>query len=112
MPRSGFWPVSLVAACVASALDAQESPHPGADSSQLVPGAHCHAGWLHRRLLGAHYRDLWTQPVRVEVLDVERPAGGLTPLCLNSEFQTTSLRLRGRHTRPPIGPAARRALDA
>ena len=95
MHRSVVGPAVCLAAVIASTLGAQEHRDPVNDSAQLVPGAHYRAGWLHRRLLGQHYRDLWTQPVKVEVLDLERLAGGLTPLCLSGEFQTTSLRLRG-----------------
>src|SRR2546422_2689984 len=38
------------------------------------------AGWLHRALLGAHYRNLWATPLQVPVLDLARFGGGLTPL--------------------------------
>src|SRR5690606_32440142 len=53
------------------------------------------AGGLKRTLLGGGYRDLWTTPIRVPVLDLGRFAGGLTPVELGSGMQTISLRLRG-----------------
>src|SRR5262249_41413728 len=34
-------------------------------------------GGIHRCLFGAEYRDLWTTPVSLEVLDLSRYAGGL-----------------------------------
>src|SRR5438309_12017933 len=61
----------------------------------VVAGAHYRAGWLHRLLLGAHYRDLWTTPIEVEVLDLSRFAGALTPQSCGGRRQTKSLRLLG-----------------
>src|ERR1700704_6166597 len=46
----------------------------------VVAGRHYQAGWIHRLFLGAHYRDLWTMPVEVDVLDLCKFAGGLTPM--------------------------------
>lgn len=61
----------------------------------VVPGASYGAGSLRRFLLGAHYRDLWTTPIRVEMLDLQGFAGGLIPIRAHSGSQTTSLRFRG-----------------
>jgi hypothetical protein len=60
-----------------------------------VAGAHYRAGWLHRLFLGSHNRDLWTTPVEVEVLDLSRYAGGLTPDRCGGRRQTKSLRFLG-----------------
>ncbi|MBI2536473.1 MAG: hypothetical protein HYW06_05820, partial [Gemmatimonadetes bacterium] len=60
------------------------------DSVTLIPGARNGAGWLGRWLLGANYRDLWTQPIRVERLDLARFAGGLTPACQMGGSQTAA----------------------
>ena len=38
------------------------------------------AGAVHRWILGSNYRDLWTTPIEVEVLDLQNEAGGLRPL--------------------------------
>jgi hypothetical protein len=73
----------------------------GTDS--LQPGARVHlaageryrAGWLHRLLLGAHYRDLWATQLTVAVLDLKKYAGGLTPTACGGRRQTKSVRLRG-----------------
>src|SRR2546427_7135098 len=46
----------------------------------VTAGTQYRAGWLHPALLGAHYRELWATPIQVEVLDLSRVGGGLTPL--------------------------------
>jgi hypothetical protein len=61
----------------------------------VIPGKQYKAGWLHKLFLGAHWRHLWTTPVRVEVLDLGRFAGGLTPVKRGGGRQTKSLRLKG-----------------
>ncbi|PYO67072.1 MAG: hypothetical protein DMD71_08025 [Gemmatimonadetes bacterium] len=73
-------------------LPAQTAP---AGRTTVIAGAHYRAGWLHRLLLGAHYRDLWTAPLEVDVLDLSRVAGGLTPSRCGGRRQTISLRLLG-----------------
>jgi len=65
------------------------------DSVVIEAGARYGAGWLHRWLFGTEYRELWTRPVRVEVLDLHTFAGGLTPTTAGGGFQTKSLRFRG-----------------
>jgi len=66
-----------------------------ADSVTVVAGARYAAGGLHRFLLGSTYRDLWTTPIRVEVLDLGRFAGGLTLRGTGGGLQTRSLHFRG-----------------
>ncbi len=81
-------------------LTAQVRPgSTGADSVELVLGPRYRAGWLQRWLLGANHRDLWTQPIRVERLDLVRFAGGLTPECRGDGFQMAPLRLLGTDQR-------------
>src|SRR2546429_9759950 len=46
----------------------------------VTAGTQYRAGLLHRALLGAHYRELWATPIQVEVLDMSRFGGGLTPV--------------------------------
>jgi len=60
----------------------------------VTAGAQYRAGWLHRWLLGAHYRDLWTTPLQVDVVDLAHFGGGLTPLKRGGGRQTKSLRLQ------------------
>ena len=71
---------------------AQES---GASTVVTVAGEQYRAGAFHRWTLGRHYRDLWTTPIEVEVLDLSTFAGGITPLQRGGGRQTQSLRFLG-----------------
>lgn len=88
----------LIALAAPALADAQvRSADRNADSLPrtrvvVTPGAKYRAGWLHRAILGGDYRDLWTTPVEVEVLDLRREAGGLTPKSRGGSMQTVSLR--------------------
>ena len=62
------------------------------ESVTVVAGQHYQAGTLHRWLLGANYRDLWTTPIRVPVFDWHSFAGGLHPTKEGGGNQTKSLR--------------------
>jgi len=64
-----------------------------ADSIEVIAGAQYHAGRVHRFLLGTHYRELWTAPIRVPVLRAEQYAGGLIPTREGGGAQTQSLHL-------------------
>lgn len=64
------------------------------DTVTVVPGERYRAGWIRRSLFGAHYRALWTTPIRVPVLDLEHTAGGLTAERRGGGQQTRSLRLQ------------------
>src|SRR5256885_260636 len=72
---------------------AGQTAAPGAPPTRqtVVAGAHYRAGWLHRLFLGAHYRDLWGTPVEVELLDLSRFAGGLTPTGCRGRRRTEAL---------------------
>ena len=61
----------------------------------MAPGAHYEAGAFYRFFLGDHWRDAWTTPIRVEVLDLDKFAGGLVPIKRGGGMQTKSLRLKG-----------------
>ncbi|HEU4455150.1 MAG TPA: BamA/TamA family outer membrane protein, partial [Longimicrobium sp.] len=65
----------------------------------VVAGEHYEAGGLHRLFLGSNYRDLWTAPVEVPVLDPDTFAGGLTVESEGGGLSTESLRLKGRNGR-------------
>jgi hypothetical protein len=58
-------------------------------------GERYRAGAFHRWTLGRHYRDLWTTPIEVEVLDLSTFAGGITPLRRGGGQQTQALRFLG-----------------
>ena len=61
----------------------------------VVPGGRYAAGAVHRLFLGAHHRGLWTAPLLVGTLDLDRFGGGLTLLKRGGRGQTRSLRFRG-----------------
>ena len=61
----------------------------------VVPGAEYEAGWFHEIFFGSHWRDLWTTPLKVEILNLNNFAGGLTPVKKGGGKQTKSLRFQG-----------------
>jgi hypothetical protein len=65
------------------------------DSVTVVVGPEYRAGGLQRWLWGDNWRHLWTRPVRVEVLDPDTFAGGLTPLRAGGDFASNTLHLLG-----------------
>ena len=68
------------------------------DSSQkyvsIIPGERYSAGWFYELFFGKHWRDVWTTPVTVPVLDLNTFDGGLTPIKKGGGFQTKSLRFK------------------
>ena len=62
---------------------------------QISAGIEYKAGWLHKFLFGKHWRDVWTTPVKVKILDLNKFAGGLTPIKRGGGMQTKSLRFKG-----------------
>lgn len=64
----------------------------GRSSVRVIPGEQYEAGFLHRIFYGGLWRDLWSTPIDVPVLDLERFAGGLKPTKRGGGFQTKSLR--------------------
>lgn len=84
----------------AAQLAAQElAPFVGSDSVTVVADSTHGAGGLHRFFFGTHYRDLWTAPMRVPILDLARFDGGLTPTKRGGGFQTKSLRFKSANGR-------------
>jgi hypothetical protein len=61
----------------------------------VVAGPQYKAGGGHRWLWGSDYRDLWTTPITLEVLDLRKEAGGLKPLFRVGGQQTKGLAMRG-----------------
>ncbi|MEJ2618080.1 MAG: hypothetical protein P8Z35_24195, partial [Ignavibacteriaceae bacterium] len=61
----------------------------------VIPNENYKAGWLHKIFFGAHWRDLWSTPVKIKVLNLDKFAGGLKPLKKGGGLQTKSLRLIG-----------------
>ena len=70
-------------------------PPQGAKTHVVVPGGRFRAGWLKRWIHGSDYRDLWTTPIEVAVLDLDSVGGGLTPLRTGGFGQSISLHFTG-----------------
>ncbi|MEJ2618217.1 MAG: hypothetical protein P8Z35_24890, partial [Ignavibacteriaceae bacterium] len=62
----------------------------------VIPNESYKAGWFHKLFFGAHWRDLWSTPVKIKVLNLDKFAGGLKPLKKGGGLQTKSLRLLGK----------------
>jgi len=80
--------VAVVVGMLASAAGAQET-------KLVTVGPEYAAGAAQRFWLGEGYRDLWTTPVTLPVLDLEREAGGLAPVRQVGQAQSVGLALRG-----------------
>ena len=61
----------------------------------IIPSEQYKAGWFHEWLFGKHWRQIWTTPLKVQVLDLDKFAGGLIPIERGGGFQTKSLRFIG-----------------
>jgi len=66
-----------------------------AATQTVVAGPQYRAGALRRLLAGRTYRELWTAPAAVPVLDLGSYAGGLTPFATGGGNQTRTLRFHG-----------------
>ena len=60
-----------------------------------APGSEFKNSSWHRFWFGKGYRDLWTAPVRVPVLDLGKEGGGLTPVQQTGHLQTAGLAFEG-----------------
>ncbi len=90
--------IAVIGGMLGGALPARSQSPPSSwfkDSVTVVAGKHYAKSGLYRFFFGAHYRDLWTTPIRVPVLDLATFAGGLTPKRAGGGQQTKSLRLEG-----------------
>jgi len=54
-------------------------------------------GWLGRLFLGSQWRDLWTTPIEVPVLDLGSFDGGLTPDREGGGLETTTLHFKSKN---------------
>src|SRR4051812_23720346 len=88
--------VAALAAAAPARAQAPAAPTPAApESASVAPGIQYRAGPLPPALLGTDYRALWATPIRVEVLDLDRFAGGLKATERGGGLQTRSLRFAG-----------------
>lgn len=85
-------PLLTILLNLSSFLAAQTDP--GENIVLTAPGPEYEAGWFHKLLFGSHWRDLWTTPVEVEILDLNKFAGGLTPFEQGGGSQTKSLKFK------------------
>ena len=83
---------ALLAACPVAA---EEPPTDTAPRQTVVAGKDYAASGLYRLLFGADYRDIWTTPVSLPILDVERFGGGLQPVRIVGHGQSKALALKG-----------------
>ena len=74
-------------------------PPQGAKTHVVVPGERFRASGFKRWLYGSDYRDLWTTPIKVAVLDLDSVGGGLTPLRTGGFGQSISLHFTGEDGR-------------
>ena len=93
-PYSPVWPslAAVALAFLSSTLPATAEDTPARRT--VVAGSY-EAGSLRRFFLGGDYRAAWATPVSVEVLDLAKEAGGLTPVRRVGGQQTKGLALTG-----------------
>lgn len=65
------------------------------ETRTVIAGKHYKASIFHQFWLGKDYRDLWTTPIELEVLDLHSFAGGLRPVMQVGSMQTLGLALKG-----------------
>jgi hypothetical protein len=78
----------LVLSALASAASAQET-------KTVTVGPEYAAGGAQRFWLGDGYRDLWTTPVALPVVDLKKDFGGLTPVRQVGQAQSVGLAMKG-----------------
>jgi hypothetical protein len=88
MRSRGFAVVALAGVVWAGVVSAEET-------RSLAPGPQYAAGWFHEFWFGKGYRDLWTTPVEVPVLDLRATGGGLTPVRTVGQAQGLGLAFKG-----------------
>ena len=65
------------------------------DSSCVIADSEMEASGFTRFFLGDHWRDVWTDSVKLPILDLAKFAGGLTPTKLGGGQQTKSIHFEG-----------------
>lgn len=72
----------------------QPATHSTGDSVVVVAGALYQAGAIQRFFWGDHYRDAWTTPIKIPVMNLEVAKGGFEVLGQGGGMQTYSLKLK------------------
>ena len=75
------------------------TPEKGDSTHTLVPGARFEASSYGEWIYGKNYRQLWTTPVEVPVLDLNTVGGGLSPMRPGGAGQSISLHFMGEDGR-------------
>jgi hypothetical protein len=65
------------------------------ETRNVVASPQFEAGGFHRLVFGSGYRDLWTTPIDVPVLDLQKTGGGLTPVRVVGQAQGLGLAFKG-----------------
>jgi len=91
--RSVWYSTAAVVMLSAPVARSQNIPGIGPDSVETIPAKGFDTGGFWRSMFGENYRELWTMPIRVPVLHIERFEGGLTPYKIGGGKQTRSLRM-------------------
>src|SRR5512139_2327450 len=86
--RTNVAAIAVAAVMLASVASGQET-------KVVTVGPEYAAGGAQRFWLGSGYRDLWTTPVALPVLDLKKEAGGLTPVRQVGQAQSVGLALKG-----------------
>src|SRR3954471_2603501 len=93
--RSARSTITLIAVlCASIRVVAADSP-----VQVVTPGPGYGAGWFARALLGSQWRDVWTTPIEVPVLDLHGFDGGLQASRRGGGLQTRNLRLKSGNGR-------------
>ena len=79
----------------ASFLKAQNDTTASQGYVTIIPDSAYEAGGFYRFFFGDHWRDVWTQPVTVPILDLDEFAGGIVPYEVGGGQQTKSLKFNG-----------------
>ena len=87
------------AAAQAGRLIHRATPEKGDSTHTLVPGARFEASSYGEWIYGRNYRQLWTTPVEVPVLDLNTVGGGLSPMRPGGAGQSISLHFMGEDGR-------------
>src|SRR5438876_5653260 len=74
-----------------SSAYSQDSAYVFKGKKRVIPGPEYDAGWLHKFFFGEHWRDVWTTPIEVDILDLDKFAGGFKPKKKGGGKETKSL---------------------
>ena len=90
-----LWLWAIPSLFAAFPVGAEEPAGDTGPRQTVVAGKDYAASGLYRLLFGADYRDIWTTPLSLPVLDIERFGGGLRPVRIVGHGQSKALALKG-----------------